>query len=263
MLWNAAALLDRRMVLLASLLLAACGPGGGSPKASTRPVDEEAALVAEVEAGPSAAKSAALAAVRHQRAARVLADPAALASRSAMEEATARAVSATELEPDAAAHWHLRGVLYNRLSEWDERAVVMAEAALNRAVELNPGLAEAWVDLAGLHAVNLREQNALHCFERAIEESPALASPAVVGVMCTLYTLAGEEDRGRDFFQEAAAKTPDAPALGVGLAMLLRATGDEEGAVNEAEAVATLVAVGTPEHEYATRLLAEWRAGKP
>jgi len=243
----------------ACVVLTACD----QRKVANAPVDEEAPLVAEIEADNSVAARKKLAAFRHQQAAEVLADPSALANQSTVELATSKAVSATLLDPDDALHWLLRGALYNRLSVWDERASVMAEAALNRAVELNPNLAEAWLELAVLHLVNLREQNALNAFERAIEESPALASPTVVGQMCAIYALAGESERGRDFLQEAAARTPDAPALAVGLAILLMDAGDSEGAVNQAESVVALEPVGTPEHEYAAKLLEEWKAGKP
>lgn len=258
----------RLILCLACVVLSACDPPKvakvvADQEATTLEVDEEAALMAAVEADDSAATRGELASLRHRQAAEILVAPAAEVSQETVELATARAVSSTLLAPDDALHWLLRGVLYNRLSVWDERASVMAEEALNRAVELNPNLAEAWLELALLHAVNLREQNALNAFERAIEQSPALASPTVVGQMCALYALAEEGERGVDFFQEASAGTPDAPALAVGLAILLMDTGDQEGAVNQAESVVAVVPAGTPEHDYAAKLLEEWKEIKP
>lgn len=202
---------------------------------------------------------AVLAAARHERALTILdTNPA----KEALEEAVGYAQSATALQPENAGHMFLAGMLFRELEKHDERASVMAEQALREAAEIDPEHSGAWLELGMMMMEQKRDLAAMDALERALESDPARTALAAAGPLCAMYALNDEGEHGLEFFRDLYAENPEVSALGVGIAILLNNIGNKEEAILQAEAVMAIEEPGTPEHDYAAKLAAEWEGDK-
>lgn len=203
-----------------------------------------------------------LAIARHARALAILDAQDGKSDRTDIEEAIGYAQSATALEPGIAAHLFLAGLLFHKLAEHDERAAVMAEQALRAAADAEPEHAGAWLQLGMMMMEQRRDRAAVDAFERAIESDPARTAVVATGPLCAVYALNGEADRGLDLFRELYAANPEVSALGVGIAILLDHLGNREAAALQAEAIMAIEEPGTPEHDCAAGLAADWEGAQ-
>jgi tetratricopeptide (TPR) repeat protein len=204
-----------------------------------------------------------LAAARHDRAFMVLDHPKKEPDKKALEEAVAYAQSAARLEPGNAGHWFLTGLLFRELAGKDKRAAVMAEQALRQSVDIDPEYAAGWLELGLMMVGQERGWEAMTALENTLESDPARTALVAVGPLCAMYAMNDEGPRGAGFFRELYAKNPEVSALGVGSAIMLDALGDREAAIGQARDVMILEAAGTPEHDYAAKLVKEWEGVKP
>ncbi|MCF7789867.1 MAG: tetratricopeptide repeat protein [Prosthecobacter sp.] len=204
-----------------------------------------------------------MAVVRHDHAFAILDHPQRELDKAALEEAVGYARSASALEPGNAAHLFLTGLLYQELAEFDERALVMAEKMFTQAVEVDAEHAAAWLELGLMMAAQDRGMEAISALEHALESDPAASASHAVGPLCAEYAANDEGYRGVDFFEEQYAANPEVTALGVGHAIMLNYLGDRAAALSEARDILLIEEAGTPEHDYAAKLVAEWEGEKP
>ncbi|MHB1082248.1 MAG: tetratricopeptide repeat protein [Prosthecobacter sp.] len=204
-----------------------------------------------------------MAVVRHDHAFAILDQPQREPDQAALEEAVGYARSASALEPGNAAHLFLTGLLYQELAPFDERALVMAEKMFTQAVDADAEYAAAWLELGLLMAAQDRGMEAISALENALENDPAGSAAHAVGPLCAEYASNDEGYRGVDFFESQYAANPEVSALGVGRAIMLNYLGDREAALSQARDILLIEEAGTPEHEYAAKLVAEWEGAKP
>jgi len=204
-----------------------------------------------------------MAVVRHDHAFAILDQPQREPDKAALEEAVGYARSASALEPRNASHLFLTGLLYQELSQFDKRAQVMAEKMFTQAVDVDAEHAAAWLELGLLMAAQDRGMEAISALENALENDPAGSAAHAVGPLCAMYAANDEGYRGVDFFEAQYAANPEVSALGVGRAIMLKYLGDREAALSQARDILLIEAAGTPEHDYAAKLVAEWEGGKP
>ena len=204
-----------------------------------------------------------LAGARHDRAFAILNDPKIAVNKEALEEAAAYAKSATELEPEDPGHWFLMGLVFRELGKREVRARVMAEHTLRHSVDLDPEYAPAWLELSLMMMEQERGWEAMTSFEQAIENDPLMNARVAVGPLTAMYALNDEGPRGLDFFQEVYAANPEVSALGIGVAIMLDHMGDRKAALAQAHNIMLVEEPGTPEYDYAAKLVAEWEGTKP
>jgi tetratricopeptide (TPR) repeat protein len=154
-------------------------------------------------------------------------------------------------------------LLYQELAEFDERATAMAEKMFTQTVEVNAEHAAGWLELGLMMAQQDRGMEAITALEEALESDPAATAMHAVGPLCAMYAANDEGFRGVDFFEEQYAANPEVSALGVGSAMMLDCLGDRDAALSQARDIMLIEEAGTPEHAYATKLIAEWEGEKP
>jgi tetratricopeptide (TPR) repeat protein len=223
--------------------------------------EEQAMKVLLADASPENRHQ--MAVVRHDHAFAILDQPQREPDQAALEEAVAYARSASALEPDNASHLFLTGLLYQELAQFDERAVVMAEKMFTQAVDVDAEHAAAWLELGLLMAAQDRGMEAITALEHALESDPAASAVHAVGPLCAEYAANDEGYRGVDFFEAQYAANPEISALGVGHAIMLNYLGDREAALSQARDILLIEEAGTPEHDYAAKLVAEWEGAKP
>ncbi|MCB1274931.1 MAG: tetratricopeptide repeat protein [Prosthecobacter sp.] len=204
-----------------------------------------------------------LASARHDHAFAILDNERREPDQPALEEAVAYARSAAILEPENVSHWFLTGVLFRELGAFDERALVMAEKMFTQALEVDQEHAATWLELGLMLAEQDRPIEAIPALEHAVEYDPARAGSEVIGRLCALYAASDEGFRGVDFFQEQYAANPEVSALGVGRALMLDCLGDREAALSQAQDIVLIEDAGTQEHDYAAKLVAEWKGDAP
>ena len=175
-------------------------------------------------------------------------------------DALTLAEAATQLDPSVSSHWHLLGYIYSRF-ETDEVAATLAEDALERAIQINPGNTPSRLLLAQLYLRREAYSNALDQLEWVGNKQPGLRNSALSADMCRAYLLEQQAVRGENYFQSLLTLKPQSSALRLGLAILLHDTGRVQEALQQlaqlrAEPTATALDV-----EHATLLNAAWRGG--
>ncbi len=78
-----------------------------------------------------------------------------------------------------------------------------------------------------------------------------------------MYAANDEGFRGVDFFEAQYAANPEVSALGVGRAIMLNYLGDREAALSQARDILLIEDAGSPERDYAAKLVSEWEGAKP
>ena len=204
-----------------------------------------------------------LAGVRHEHAYAIMEASAGKTGKGWAKEALAYARCSTLLDPGKIQYWFLTGLLYRQLDDTDARAAVMAEQAYQHAVELDPEFGEGWLELGLLMVGQQRGWEAMVSLERALESDPERTALRATGILCTMYGLNHEGGRGADFFQELYAANPEVSELGVGYAIMLEGIGQRKAAISRAQDVMAMEDDGTPAHQFAAQLLAEWGVKEP
>ncbi len=202
-----------------------------------------------------------IAAEQHDKAFAVLSNS--QATKAALEEAVSNALAASTLEPRNATHCFLAGLLYEKVSAEDARALPMAEKMLSQAVELDPEYGAAWLELGLMMAAQKRGMEAISALECALELDPAATASYAVGPLCTVYATNDEGLRGLDFFQEQYEANPEVTALGVGEALMLNYLGDRKAALAKARDLVNGQQASASECFYLANLISEWESSKP
>lgn len=109
-----------------------------------------------------------------------------------------------------------------------------ARQAIERALELDPGSAEAHASLGLIHSSGPRSQGpaAIRELERAVELRPSYADAH--NWMSWVHLLLGHADRALECARRAVELNPLSPEAVSNLALSLLATGDAEGGLREA-----------------------------
>lgn len=253
-----------RACLLVALVLSNVG-NGASAQAPSRLVSKvqvsKSTLVSKAPVSKSAPASSPadrkrIAAEQHEKAFAVLSNSP--ATKAALEGAVSNALAASNLEPRNAAHWFLAGLLYEKLSAQDAKALPMAEKMLSQAVEVDPEYGAAWLELGLMMTAQKRGMEAISALECALEADPAATASYAVGPLCTVYATNDEGLRGLDFFQEQYEANPEVTALGVGEALMLNYLGDRKAALAKARDLVNGQQASASECFYLANLISEW-----
>lgn len=204
-----------------------------------------------------------LAAERNQRAFAILSDPNKQNDQSMLEEAASYALSASELAPGNAGHYFLAGLIYEKLSAKDSRALTMAEQMFERSVEIDPEYTAAWLEIGLMMASQSRGMEAIQALEKALACDPQATAQYALGPLCAMYAANDEAVRGLDFFQEEFEKNPEVTALGIGSSLMFYCLGDRQAALSRAQDLLLIEPAGSAEHDYLCELVAEWEKEKP
>lgn len=120
---------------------------------------------------------------------------------------------ALELDPDLADAYAIRGLLKHKLWESDRTGSenIAAEAAFNRAIELNPNHASAWMWFASLRSEEERLDAAIELYERAMELDPLARIP--YANLPLIYAKRGQDRAAMHLWLEAARIHSDWPTI--------------------------------------------------
>jgi tetratricopeptide (TPR) repeat protein len=143
----------------------------------------------------------------------------------AYARAKAAADKAMELD-DGLAESHLAVGMYKQYYEQDWAG---AEAALTRALELNPSLADGWYHLAWLLELFGRDDESIAAGERSVELSPL--SPFYISWLADQYRDAGEYEKAIELAETVLRLSPDYPVAWLVLGNALGEQGRFEEAI--------------------------------
>ena len=149
---------------------------------------------------------------------------------------------ALEIDPDYAPAWAEMGLLHLREAEsagfyvrpgWQDRydeAVERAGSALNRAMEIDPALAEAYSRMGSVLEADWDFDGAMRAIERALAADPT--SLVVLGNAASRYSgLAGRHEEAMAMLEEVARRDPLNPFAFRNLSALYSRLGRFEAAV--------------------------------
>lgn len=177
----------------------------------------------------------------------------------ALAKALEAAEQATQLDAAVPDYWRTLGYAYSLGAKASHVAAVMAENALEKAIQLNPSETAARMLLAGLLIERGSHSRALDNLEAALERKLDLAASAVIADMCRAYIIDRQAPRGARFLAAMAGKYPKAPAVRLGLAMMLNETGRKAEALPLLERVAADPQATQADAEHARALLKDWK----
>ncbi len=144
------------------------------------------------------------------------------------EESLAEAKLALELDPGLAeAHVAMAGIKY--YIEYDRAE---AEVQLERALDLNPGSVKALIHSSWLHGESGQFEKAMPVTLKAIETDPL--NTVAAHALGQIYWLARDHERAVDAYTHALSLDPRDPFLRSSLAMALLKVGQHEAAVEQA-----------------------------
>ncbi len=257
--------------LTALLFFPSCVSGRAETSSrSTSKTSNHAQVGKPAPVGPSTSKPAStslsaeqkrLACEQHDKAFAILSTS--QVTKAALEAAVGNALAATTLDPRNAAHWFLAGLLYEKLSAQDARALPMAEKMLSQAVEIDPEYGAAWLELGLMMAAQNRGMEAISALESALEVDPAATATYAVGPLCAVYATNDEGLRGLDFFQEQYEANPEITAFGVGEVLMLNYLGDRKAALAKARDLINCEQADASECFYLANLISELESNKP
>ena len=242
--------------------------GGPAPAPETPPAPSAATPVPAPSPQPTPAPSAKPANPAETKAAAFLQFTVALEALEAFEktqqsEALAKALEAaeqaTQLDASVADYWRTLGYAYSLAAKASHVAAVMAENALEKAIQLDPGETAARMLLARLLIERGSHSRALDNLEAALERKLDLAATAVIADMCRAYIIDRQAPRGARFLAALAVKYPKAPAVRLGLAVMLNETGRKAEALPLLERVAADPQATQADAEHARALLKDWK----
>lgn len=177
----------------------------------------------------------------------------------ALGRALEAAGEATQLDATVADYWRTLGYAYSLGAKASHVAAVMAENALEKAIQIDPGETAARMLLARLLIERGSHSRALDTLEAALERKLDLAASAVIADMCRAYIIDRQAPRGARFLAALATKYPKAPAVRLGLAVMLNETGRKAEALPLLEQVAADPQATQADAEHARTLLKDWK----
>ena len=139
--------------------------------------------------------------------------------------AKAAADKAIELDPTLA-EAHLAVAMYKQYYEWEWEA---AEASFKRAIELNPNLVMAWYQLAWLYELLDRKEEAIAAGIKTIELSPI--GPFYVSWLAGQYRHAGDYGKAIELAESVIALNPQYPVAWMVLGQAYAEMGQFEEAI--------------------------------
>jgi TolB-like protein/Flp pilus assembly protein TadD len=146
-----------------------------------------------------------------------------------VQQARAAAERAVELDPGLAeAHSELADIA--QLHDWDFRA---AEAHFRRALELNPGLASPRSRMAWMLMDLGKTDEAIAEAKRATELDPVAAG--LLSNLAAMYTYAGQHERAVPVYEAALALDPESPIVLANLALTYADLGRHAEAITTVE----------------------------
>lgn len=169
----------------------------------------------------------------------------------AMKRARAAVDKAVELDPTLAEAQMALG-LHQMYGEWNFKA---AEASLKRAMELNPSLADAWFHWAWLLEMEGDDEEAIVAGEQTVELSPL--SSFYVSWLADQYRDAGDFEKAMELAESVLALSPRYPVAWFALGNVYLDQGRYEEAITAHENLAHL-----PLWAYALGQTYAW-AGQP
>jgi cytochrome c-type biogenesis protein CcmH/NrfG len=175
-------------------------------------------------------------------------------------DALTLAEAATQLDPSVSSHWHLLGYIYSRF-ETDEVAATLAEDALQRAIQINPGNTASRLLLAQLYLQREAYTNALDQLEWVGNKQPGLLNSALSADMCRAYLIDQQAARGEKYFQSLLTLQPQSSALRLGLAILLHDSGRVQEALQQLAQLRADPTASALDVEHATVLNVAWQGG--
>lgn len=177
----------------------------------------------------------------------------------ALAKALEAAGQATELDATVADYWRTLGYAYSLGAKASHVAGVMAENALEKAIQLDPAETAARMLLARLLIERGSHSRALDNLEAALDRRLDLAASAVIADLCRAYIIDRQAPRGARFLAALATKYPKAPAVRLGLAVMLNETGRKAEALPLLERVAADPQATQADAEHARALLKDWK----
>ncbi len=129
---------------------------------------------------------------------------------------------AIALEPDRAEYRDQLGRLYLfSLSNYDPK---LAAESLRRAVQLNPAVAEYWLDLATAYDSLGQKKDSVECVEKARQHDPR--NPQIAWATGNIKAEAGDIPAALEAWREAILERPD--DIGVGLDLAWKVSPDTQ-----------------------------------
>ncbi len=199
--------------------------------------------------------------VRADMALSIILDPKYQNDKSALEECAFYAFSPTDWQANPAS-FYLAGLVYQRLSALDERALPMAEKMFELAIDQDPEYAPAWLELGLMMFCQERFVGATDALERSLKNDPMLTAPYAIAPLCAAYAANDQSERGLLFFDEQYEANPEVSALGIGGALMLYCQGKRSEALSRLKDLLVIEQPGTSEHKYLSSLKYQWEKEK-
>jgi cytochrome c-type biogenesis protein CcmH/NrfG len=111
----------------------------------------------------------------------------------------------------------------------DRKNLPDSEALLRRATQLAPDYAAAWLILGAVQLEQQKFLDAIRSYEKVTELEPR--DPRAWAGLGSAHARAGYADRSAVAYAKAVALKPDAPAVQMGYAHVLKTLGDQTGAL--------------------------------
>jgi len=151
-----------------------------------------------------------------------------LASRLAAVPEPSKLQKAIRLEPSNAEYRDLFG----RYSALSGTSLDEGIANFRAAVQLNPYVAQYWLDLAGAYQISGRIQEQGKSVERAVQADPT--TPDVAWAAANFFLVQGDQERALRNFRVVLANDPNPAAIDSALRICWRATGDANQLLDQA-----------------------------
>ena len=148
-----------------------------------------------------------------------------------MKDAKAAAERALALDPELAEAYVSLGGLH--MLAWN---LPEAERLVGRARELNPNLADAYLVLGRVYSAEGRMEDAITAFRRAAELNPL--APRILDNLAAQLDFAGRYAEGWEVIERASALQPDGSQIQCYRARLLTHLGRRDEALQQARALA-------------------------
>ena len=219
---------------------------------------EEQALLSRFNQDPTVKNAEALARFRASKAFGLLGLAEKNRDDEAFELAMAYAESAIQLVPSNMDYRLLLASLYFH-ARAEPSAGLMAEAALSEILEKDPGNSKALLMLSQLLYEQGHYSESIDYLEKLSARHPGKLTAAVMSMAAAAYALAGENERGIQFFQDLVEKDPANFRARLGLAILLQGIGATRAAGHELQAVLRAPGLTDRHRLYARQLIHDFK----
>jgi|GEM_PF-4677281 len=228
----------------------------GAPEGFQNELD----VIEEIKKDPNRANIEELAAMRYQYALSLTKMAAKKNDEDLQKLSLVYAKSATELAPNNPDYWSFLGQIYDRIGRDGEMTGIMAEDALQKAVELSPENNMFRLLLGQSFYRHGDFSSALAQFETALKRDSKKISPPITATMCSAYIMDSQYARGVDFFNGILDKQPDADSIRIALAILAYRQKNSKQAFEELDRVVKRKGASEENRTFALTLLTEWKS---